>query len=98
MVFSGPHHRITLLNDFVCEIEPEGTILVTTNEDRPGMIGIIGACLGDNQVNIDQFELSRTSRGGEAMAMIRVEDGVSERVLEDHRTRPGITSVRKVVL
>ena len=97
-VVSGPHPRITLLNDFVCEIEPEGTILVTTNEDRPGMIGIIGACLGDNQVNIDQFELSRTSRGGEAMAMIRVDDGVSERVLEDHRTRPGITSVRKVVL
>ena len=98
VVFSGLHPRITLLNDFVCEIEPEGTILVTTNEDRPGMIGIIGTCLGDNQVNIDQFELSRTSRGGEAMAMIRVDDGVSERVLEDLCTCPGITSVRKVVL
>ena len=97
-VVSGPHPRIILLNDFVCEIEPEGTILVTTNEDRPGMIGIIGACLGDNQVNIDQFELSRTSRGGEAMAMIRVDDSVSERVLEDLCTRSGITSVRKVVL
>jgi len=30
--------------------------------------------------------------------MIRVDDGVSERVLEDLCTCPGITSVRKVVL
>ena len=98
VVFSGPHPRIILLNGFVCEIEPEGTILVTTNEDRPGMIGIIGTCLGNYHVNIDQFELSRTSRGGEAMAMIRVDDDISEQVLADHRTRPGITSVRKIVL
>ena len=35
VVFIGPHPRITLVNDLVCEIEAEGTMLVTTNLDKP---------------------------------------------------------------
>jgi len=98
VVFSGEHPRITLVNEFVCEIEPAGTILVTTNRDQPGMVGVIGTLLGEHRVNIDQFELARNTRGGEAMALIRVDDGISEEVVEELRCRPGITSARKIQL
>ena len=46
VVFSGPHPRIILINSFVCEFEVEGTILATTNQDRPGMVWVLGTCLG----------------------------------------------------
>ena len=59
-MFSGPHPRITLVNDFVCEIEAEGTLLAITNLDKPGMIGM---CLGRHGVKINQFELGRNLRG-----------------------------------
>lgn len=98
VVFSGPHPRITLINSFVCEFEAEGTILATTNQDRPGMVGILGTCLGKNGVNIDQFQLARNTRGGEALSLIRVDDDLPEAVVEELRNKEGITSVVKIVL
>ena len=98
VVLSGPHPRITLINSFVCEFEVEGTILATTNQDRPGMVGVLGTCLGKNGVNIDQFQLSRNTRGGEALSLIRVDDDLPDSVVEEIRKQEGITSVCKIVL
>ena len=98
VVLSGPHPRITLINSFVCEFEVEGTILATTNQDRPGMVGVLGTCLGKNGVNIDQFQLSRNNRGGEALSLIRVDDDLPNSVVEEIRKQEGITSVCKIVL
>ena len=98
VVFSGPHPRIILINSFVCEFEVEGTILATTNQDRPGMVGVLGTCLGKNGVNIDQFQLSRNTRGGEALSLIRVDDDLPDSVVEEIRKHEGITSVCKIVL
>ena len=98
VVFSGPHPRITLINGFACEFEAAGTIMVTTNQDRPGMVGILGTCLGKNGVNIDQFQLARNTRGGEALSLIRVDDDLPDSVTEEIRNEKGITSVIKIVL
>jgi len=98
VVFSGPHPRINLINSFVCEFEVEGTILATTNQDRPGMVGVLGTCLGKNGVNIDQFQLSRNTRGGEALSLIRVDDDLPDSVVKEIRKQEGITSVCKIVL
>ena len=83
VVFVGPHPRITLINSFVCEFEAEGTIMVTTNKDRPGMVGILGACLGENGVNIDHFQIASNTSGGEAISLIRVDDDLPNAVFEE---------------
>ncbi len=98
VVFSGPHPRITLINGFECEFEAEGTILATTNQDRPGMVGVLGTCLGNNGVNIDQFQLARNTRGGEALSLIRVDDDLPLKVLKEIRNQEGITSAYKIML
>jgi L-serine deaminase len=98
VVFSGPHPRITLINGFVCEFEVEGTILATINQDRPGMVDLLGTCLGKNGVNIDQFKLSRNNRGGEVLSLIRVDDGLLDSVVEQILKQDGITLVCKIVL
>jgi D-3-phosphoglycerate dehydrogenase len=54
--------------------------------------------LGKNGVNIDQFQLSRNTRGGEALALIRVDDDLPKSVVEEIRKKEGITSVSKIVL
>ena len=72
--------------------------MATTNQDRPGMVGILGTCLGKNGVNIDQFQLARNTRGGEALSLIRVDDDLPEAVVEELRNKEGITSVVKIVL
>ncbi|MBF0351365.1 MAG: phosphoglycerate dehydrogenase [SAR324 cluster bacterium] len=98
VVFSGPHPRITLVNDFVFEINPEGTILVTSNLDRPGMIGLIGTFLGQHNININQFELSRSRRGGEAMALILVDEDVPESLVQELSRQTNMTGVKKITL
>ena len=72
--------------------------MVSTNQDRPGMVGILGTCLGKNGVNIDQFQLARNTRGGEALALIRVDDDLPKSVVEEIRKKEGIISVSKIVL
>ena len=72
--------------------------MTTINQDRPGMVGVLGTCLGKNSVNIDQFQLSRNTPGGEALSLIRVADDLLESVLEEIRIMEGITSVCKIIL
>ena len=98
VVFSGPHPRITLINNFVVEFEAAGTILVTTNYDCPGMVGVIGMSLGKHEVNISQFELARNIRGGEALSLIRGDGTVSQKVISELLSQENIRSVRKIEL
>lgn len=98
VVYGAGHMRVTLVNDFVFEMEPRGTLLVTTNIDRPGMIGYIGTVLGNHQVNIDEFELARNRQGGEAMALIRVDEEAPDKVLTALMQHPGMTSARRIRL
>ena len=98
VVFSGPHPRLTLINGFVLEMAPTGTILTIKNNDRPGIIGAIGACLGKHNVNIDQFNLGRDQKGGEAMALLRVDEDIEEDVLRELENLPNINFVCKIRL
>ena len=57
-------------------------MLYTTNEDKPGFIGSLGVALGESEVNIGNFNLGRSGQGGEAIALISVDEAVSADVLE----------------
>jgi D-3-phosphoglycerate dehydrogenase len=96
VVFSGPHPRLTLINEFVLEMELTGTILTIKNNDTPGIIGSVGACLGKHNVNIDQFNLGRDRKGGEAMALLRVDENIEENVLKELESLPNINFVCKI--
>lgn len=98
VVFGENRMRLTRLNDYIFEMEPRGTLLVTINKDQPGMIGVIGTVLGKHDVNIDEFELARNRPGGEAMALIRVDSDASELALSELRARPGMTGVKRIRL
>ena len=51
-------------------------MLYTTNEDVPGIIGTLGRVMGDNGVNIANFTLGRAAAGGEAIALLYVDEPV----------------------
>ena len=61
-----------MINSFLCEFEAVGTILAKTNQDRPGVVGTLGTCLGENGLNIDQFQLARNKCCYKAMSLIRM--------------------------
>ena len=51
-----------------------GTIVVTKNDDRPGVIGDIGTAFGRHGVNIASFALGREN--SIAVGVITVDEGV----------------------
>jgi len=62
------------------------------------MVGILGNCLCKNGINIDQFQLARNIRGGEALLLIRVDDNLPLKVFKEIGNQEGITSACKIVL
>jgi len=73
IVFDSSIPKISLINEFYFEIDPQGLLIITENLDRPGVIGDIGHYLAKEKVNIDNFTLSRNRQGGKAMAVIRTD-------------------------
>ena len=69
-------------------------MLYVNNLDKPGFIGSIGALLGEAGVNIATFNLGRDTAGGDAIALIGVDQAVSDAALEGVRKLPNVKEVR----
>jgi len=97
-VFANGEGRITRIGNFSIEAVPSGFMLVTKNQDVPGVIGKIGTTLGESDVNISSFYLGRQEKGGEALAVVRVDSAVDEDVLGELRKLDAIILVKQVKL
>jgi D-3-phosphoglycerate dehydrogenase len=56
-------------------------MILFTNSDIPGVIGEVGAVLGNSTINISDFRLGRGKDG--ALAVILVDDEISESIIKD---------------
>lgn len=90
--------RMSYINGFTFEIEPSGTILSIENEDQPGVIGHVGMVLAEAGVNINRFELSRSQKGGQAMALLMVDEGITPEVVEKLEAFQHINRVKSIQL
>ncbi len=62
----GRSPRIVRIDGLHLDLEPAGTLLITTHRDQPGVIGELGSALGQAGVNIRRMELG--TRAGEDSA------------------------------
>ena len=90
--------RITEIDGFNLEAMPHGHMLVTRNNDVPGVIGGIGTILGEGGVNISRFHLGRRERGGEALAVIEVDAPLSKETLQSLRSLKQVISAQPIEL
>ena len=90
--------KITSIDSFSIDVDPEGFMLVFSNEDRPGTIGTIGTLLGKYEINIAGMQLGRTKKNDKAVAILSLDDLIPENVMEEVRNIPGILDARSVVL
>jgi D-3-phosphoglycerate dehydrogenase len=100
-LFDDRHGRIVEFDGLPIEFTPEGTLLVITNRDVPGVVGRIGTFLGDSGVNIVDLGLAR-GHAGRAAAVVRIDrpDGraIDPGLAEGVAKLSGIESVRLVTL
>jgi D-3-phosphoglycerate dehydrogenase len=89
LVQVGPYH----LDSFL-----DGIMVIFTHRDVPGLIGFIGTIFGKHQVNIAQMTVGRQMPGGEAIAILNLDNQPPEEALREVRAHPQISSLSLVKL
>ena len=82
-VFSDGKPRFIQIKGITIDAEVGPHMLYTTNRDVPGIIGTLGRVLGEGGVNIANFTLGRKEAGGDAIALLYVDEEVPEKVRRD---------------
>jgi len=81
-------------------IDMEGSfsehMLYVTNKDRPGFIGRLGSLLGAEGINIATFNLGRAEKGDDAIALVQVDEPVSDSVLDKIAALEGVVQAKRL--
>ena len=88
--------RLVMVDDHAVDIPPSTHMIVVRNEDRPGMIGLVGSVLGRAGVNIADMDVGRSTTGEAALMVLATDGPVPERILEELKASPGILQVHPV--
>ncbi|MDY8110736.1 phosphoglycerate dehydrogenase [Fulvimarina sp. 2208YS6-2-32] len=84
-VFSDGKPRFIQIKGINLDAEIGEHMVYTTNNDAPGIIGLLGTVFGKAGVNIANFQLGRNKRGGDAIALLYVDSPVPEALLDEVR-------------
>ena len=88
--------RLVMIDDHTVDIPPARHMVVVRNDDRPGMIGMVGSLLGEAGVNISDMDVGRSPSGEAALMVISTDQPVPEDVLDRLRAASGIIAVTRL--
>lgn len=88
----GGNILITRFNGMDVAVTGQYTTLIVQHWDRPGMVAEVASLLGEEDINIASFRLSRESRGGQAVMTIELDAAADGNLVETVRTLPGVLS------
>jgi len=93
-IYSAGQRRVIQVNGINVEADIGDHILFVSNEDKPGFIGSLGVVLGEDGVNIANFNLGRTEAGSDAVALVETDQPVSQETLERIRALPHVRTAK----
>ena len=97
-LFGKQFLRLVRLGSYLLDAHIDGTLLIFTHLDRPGLIGFIGKTLGDEGVNIAQMNVGREQQGGEAIGVVNLDSVPSasgpRRRLRSTRTSSSLSVIK----
>ncbi|MGH9149844.1 MAG: phosphoglycerate dehydrogenase [Acidimicrobiales bacterium] len=88
--------RVVMLDDHAVEVSPANHLLVVRNDDRPGIVGLVGTALGAAGVNIAEMALGRSESGPTALMVITTDQPVPVELTERLAQAPGILGAHAV--
>ncbi len=97
-LFGNQFLRLVQLGKYHLDAYMDGTMLLFTHRDVPGLIGFIGTLFGKHGVNIAQMTVGRQQPGGEAIAVLNLDGPPPEEALREIKAHPQISSVSVVKL
>jgi D-3-phosphoglycerate dehydrogenase len=92
--FSDGKPRFIQIKGINIDAEIGAHMLYTTNDDVPGIIGLLGMTMGKNGVNIANFTLGRSGVGQDAIALLYLDQAIDPKVVETLASTGMFTSVK----
>lgn len=89
----GGNIIIERINGAEVHISGKSVALVISHLDKPGMIGKVSNVLGDNEININKFSLSRETKGGIAIMTIEIDGQMKDEAVQQIQKIPNVLSV-----
>ena len=93
--------RVLRIDAFALDMVPEGPMVLIENDDRPGVIGDVGAAFGQAGVNIADMVISRVKNpagGASALMVLKTDARPSDALLTDLRGKANIRRVKSLTL
>jgi len=85
--------RITNIDGRGFDMVPSGHMIALFNDDRPGMVGEVGAVIGKATINIDEMVIGRGDIDGVAMMVIKTGTPPTPELLDALTNIDGISKV-----
>ncbi|MEQ8656737.1 MAG: phosphoglycerate dehydrogenase [Hyphomicrobiales bacterium] len=95
-VFADGKPRLIQIKGIDMEGEFGEHMLYVTNNDKPGFIGRLGTLLGAENINIATFNLGRASKGDDAIALVQVDEPVSDDVLKKIEALENVVQAKRL--
>ncbi len=85
-------------NEYLIDFIPTGRMVALYNNDVPNVIGNVGNFFGSCKINIANFHLARTKRGGKAFMVIEVDTDLTPEVIKGLKGLPDIIDAQYIVM
>ena len=91
-----PEPRLVMVDDHTVEVPPAPNMLVVRNDDRAGMIGVVGTIIGEADVSISSMAVGPSATGHTALMVLTTDRLAPDDALSRLRAAPGISDVHTV--
>ncbi len=95
-VFADSRPRIIQIKGINMEAELGRHMLYITNRDKPGFIGRFASLLGAEGINIATFNLGRRAAGEDAIALVEVDEAISDGVIDRVAALEGVVQAKRL--
>ncbi|MEO0982899.1 MAG: phosphoglycerate dehydrogenase [Pseudomonadota bacterium] len=91
---SAGRPRVVEIKGMALEADFLPAMLYVNNSDAPGFIGALGQMLGEAEINIATFHLGRDQAGGEAIALVGIDQEPPATVVDQLNALPHVRYVK----
>ncbi|MGO9559061.1 MAG: phosphoglycerate dehydrogenase [Acidimicrobiales bacterium] len=89
--------RIVMIDDHFVEVPVAANMLVVRNDDRPGMVGVVGMALGEAGLSILSMAVGQTSgSAGTALMVLTTDRPVPDDVIAHLRRSDGLLAIHRL--
>ena len=92
------HPRLVCIDDYHVEAVPEGCLIFTRHDDRPGVVGALGSILGRENINISRMQVGTANGKTEAIALVGVSAPLPQAAMEEVRAIPAVRQAIQIEL